>query len=85
MKRFNVLNESTGLDNRIGFNIRVVVACLTGQAPGIPLSEFVSIWKQILPESGVCLPVTGGQSGTTASPIPARFPNAEGNIREGPD
>lgn len=92
MKKFHLLNERTGTENRIEFNIQAMLACLTGTAPVLLMPEFVSLWKQLLPESNFALQLLDDEPSAAASCRESNttalhnFPAvSEGNIREGPD
>lgn len=85
MKKFNLSIEQTGFDNQIDLNIQVIVACLTGQSPGMSLSGFASVWQQMLPESNLMPPLSNGQNKTNYRKRQPARPREEGNIREGPD
>ena len=89
MKKSNLSIEQSGLEYRLDLNIQAILACCTGTAPGMLMPEFVSIWKQMLPESNFTLPlleepakVARRQSNTAKNHYQT---TPEGNIREGPD
>lgn len=85
MKKCNLSIEQTGFDNRIDLNIQAIVACLTGQAPGMSLSGFASVWQQMLPESNLMPPLSDGPDNAGYRQRQPARPREEGNIREGPD